>query len=103
MPRDAIDEQTLTRWCRDTCVRNRQSVSIGGHTTFHRVYRRVIVRNMSFLTTLVQGVHTVIGITPPPPEQTARYAVIWAMALLGSAAIIGGFGYFLMGVVFAPR
>ena len=58
---------------------------------------------MSFLTSLVQGVHSVIGITPPPPEQTPRYVIIWAIAILGCAAIIVGFGYFLMGVVFTTR
>jgi hypothetical protein len=57
---------------------------------------------MKFLAYLVEGLHSVIGITPPTPEEAPRYVVIWLGAIVVSLAIIVGVGYFVIATVFAP-
>lgn len=55
---------------------------------------------MKILTYLLQGLHVVIGITPPPPEQTKKYVLIWLATLLASVLIVVGLGYLIMSMVF---
>ena len=41
---------------------------------------------MHFLASLVRGLHTVIGIHTPPPEQESLYVFVW----IGLIFFIGG-------------
>ena len=55
---------------------------------------------MKALTYFVQGLHVILGITPPPPEKTTKYALLWLGTLLASATIVAVFGYLIIGLVF---
>jgi len=58
---------------------------------------------MGFLIYLMRGLHNVVGISVPKPEQEKWVVLLWLGVAIAMMLLVAGFGYFILNSIASTR